>query len=503
MLLLTIALLSWMIHFRLNLYHEDHYIKVQASMQGVATQITRLIEEKKRQVKLFVDEYIDIIQALATDPDNNDLRENLGAKLTQYFPDRFAFSIASKDGDPVFEDFDGLVSDMCLTDLKQFSSTNTYNPYIHPNTEGYHFDVMTPFSAYGQQGIFFVSFLADPIGPVLASAQSAGHNLILIYPERKDLIEIISQGARNHWVRDDYRLSKEEQSRLVNQLPVPGTRWSIVDLVDSAYTYQNYRNQLLLESGGILSIFLIVCVLAIVRLRREETQRVMAERQKEELMGVISHEFRTPTAVVKSALDLIMAGDAGEINADIRHFLEMASSSTSRLLLLVNDFLDIQKLESGHLSFNKSPTSITTLLKKVVDDNQIFATHVGAKYHLNTLDEDVTVDCDAQRIEQVLTNLLSNAVKYGGDKDSIIIDMTRSGHRLRITVTDHGDGIPESFQSRVFEKFAMASTGKQRKLQSTGLGLSISKAIIEQHQGEIGFHTTVGKGTQFYIELPL
>jgi signal transduction histidine kinase len=265
----------------------------------------------------------------------------------------------------------------------------------------------------------------------------------------------------------------------------------------------NYRNRLIAEATGIMSIFIVIGVAAVIRLRREEFHRELAERHKEELMSVISHELRTPASVVKSALDLVMAGDAGDISVDTRHYLGMAATNTSRLLLLVNDFLDLQKLESGHLPFNKSLEPISGIVRRAVDNNAIYAEQFGVSYQLNDMSENSTVNCDAHRIEQVLTNLLSNAAKYGGQNDIVNVTISRLDERVKIEVTDHGSGIPREFQSRVFEKFAMAKQGDRKEVNSSGLGLSIAKAIVNQHGGTIGFTSEINKGTTFHFDLPL
>jgi len=503
MLLLTAALLTWMTSMRLSAFHEYHHVTAESSVQGVAKQISHLMAEKKRQVKLFVEEHLDLIRILAKNPTNEEIRMHIGNRLTKHFPDRFAFSITDSKGNPLFEDFDGLISELCLSDLKTFSISKTYNPYIHPNTEGYHFDVMIHYGENEEEGVFFVSFLADQMGPILASAQSQGHNLMLIYPEQQDLIEIIPAGSRIHWERNDYRLTEEEKSRLTTRLSIPDTRWEIVDVLDNDYMHHNYRNRLIGEATGIMSIFLIIGIGTVVRLRREELRRELAERHKEELMGVISHELRTPASVVKSALDLVMAGDAGDIGDDAKHYLGMASSSTSRLLLLVSDFLDIQKMESGQLSLNKSRTSIAGLIRNVVDANKMYATEAGTRFEIKEPLIDAQVNCDPHRIEQVLTNLLSNAVKYGGADAPVEISTHTDKDSIRVSVKDHGPGIPKQFQARVFEKFAMAGGDSGKKVSSSGLGLCITKGIIEQHGGQIYFKTEEGIGTTFYFDLRL
>jgi len=314
-------------------------------------------------VELFVEEQIDSIRVLAENPENDELRENLGQLLTRYFPNRFAFSITDNSGEPLFEDFDGLISELCLSDIKEFSKTEqTYHPYIHPNTEGYHFDVMVHYDDNGKERVFFVSFLADVLGNIINSIQSSHHQIMLILPQREDLIEVIAEGARNHWARDDYRLSPKERARISIRHDVTGTRWQVIDFHNTDL-HTNYKNKLILESSGIFLVFLTIAVLLVLRLRREEQQRELAEGQKQALMSVISHEFRSLASAIKSALVLVADGNAGEISADAKEFIDMASNSTSHLLLLVDDFLDIQKIESGNLKFNQQDwTSLTTCL---------------------------------------------------------------------------------------------------------------------------------------------
>ncbi|MCI0507473.1 MAG: ATP-binding protein, partial [Gammaproteobacteria bacterium] len=123
-------------------------------------------------------------------------------------------------------------------------------------------------------------------------------------------------------------------------------------------------------------------------------------------------------------------------------------------------------------------------------------------YQLEDLSANSMVDCDAHRIEQVLTNLLSNAAKYGAENDVINVTISQSDDRVKIEVTDHGSGIPTEFQSRVFEKFAMAKQGNRKEVNSSGLGLSIAKAIVNQHGGAIGFISEINKGATFYFDLP-
>jgi len=516
MIILLAGMLVWIANARLDAFHQYHHDISQESALGVQAQVSRLIEDKQRMVELFADEQIDWIRALASNPDNDELRENLGELLTRYFPGRFAFSIADNLGEPRFEDFDGLIGETCLSDLKTFSQGKpTYHPYIHPASEGYHFDVMVRYGKDGREGVFFVAFLVDALGNIISSIQSPDQQIMLIRPQAEDLIEVVAEGARNHWVRDDYRLSVEERARITMRHDIKGTRWQAVAFHNPSL-HESYRNKLIVESVSIFLVFITIAVMLVLRLLREERHREYLQEQRQALMGVVSHEFRSPASVIKSALDLVADGDAGEVSDDVKKYIDMASSSTSHLLLLVNDFLDLEKMESESLKFDKQETQLSDLVTDVVTRNTLYANQFSVRYELKESPAKDNVLCDQLRIEQVLINFLSNAAKYGGKDDVIEVAVIRMDKRLRVSVSDHGSGIPKIFQPRVFEKFATGlepnnTQKKGPKIMSTGLGLSIAKMIIEQHGGTIGFTTKTDSdvdtgsetGTTFWFELPV
>ena len=498
---LTAIFLMWSLSGRIEDHNEYHHFIAMESASGVADEVSRFVGERNRLVQVFADQHLDAIRAVAGAPQDEKYYQQLSRLIKEYFPGHFAFTVANSDGIPLFEDFDGLVADSCRADIKSFTEKQYYHPYIHPNYEGYHFDVMTNFG--DGEGVLFISFRADILGAILRAAQTSGHQLMLTYPALSDLIEVISEGARNHIVRNDYRLSGQEKMRVLVNVPVPGTRWDAVDLSEPGL-FSSYRDRLYREAVIIFTIFLIAGIVMVRRLRREELQRETLEMQKQELMGVISHEFRTPAAAIHGALELISRGTSGPINSDMKHLVDMASNNTLRLLTLVNDFLDIQKYESGKLNIDKRACELRPILDKAIKSNKIYADQFDVTFSLNDTTSGVKTNCDPIRIEQVLANLLSNAAKYGATNDVIEILVSKPNpETVRVSVIDHGEGIPEHIQERVFEKFVMARTEKNGKVRSSGLGLSISKAIIEQHGGHIAFETRRREGTTFYFELPI
>lgn len=497
---LVAAFLLWILNGRIDDHQEYHRFIAMESAAGVADEVSRFVEERKRLVQLFANQHLDAIRAVASEPDSDEYYQRLSELINQYFPGHFAFTVASPDGIPYFEDFDGLVAESCRTDIKSFAEKQYYHPYIHPNYKSYHFDVMTNYG--DREGVLFISFHADVLGAVIRAAQTPGHQLMLTYPAFNNLIEVVADGARNHLIRNDYRLSEQEQQRILINVPVTGTRWDAVDLRDPGL-FADYNKKLYTEAAIIFSVFVIAAFIMVRRLRREELQRELAVRQRQDLMGVISHEFRTPASAIHGALELISRGTAGPINAETRRLVDLAESNTAQLLTLVNDFLDLQKYETGKLHMQMALCELRPIIDAAINNNQTYARHFGVTFLLNDNSVDVKLNCDARRIEQVLANLLSNAAKYGAKNDVIEILVTKPREStVRVSVIDHGDGVAAHIQDKIFQKFVMARTAKRGKVRSSGLGLSISKAIIDEHGGNIGFNSEPGQGATFYFELP-
>ena len=498
---LLAVFLVWTQRARINDFEEYHDFIALESVSAVSEEVSRFVMERNRFVQVFANQHIEAIRAVAKNRYNERDYDRLHRLIKEYFPNHFAFTVANSEGIPYFENFDGLVAESCRADIRSFAEKKYYYPYIHPNAEGYHFDVMTK---YGDgEGVLFISFHVDNLAAILKAAQTPGHKLMLTYPALSNLIEVLADGARNVVMRSDYHLSDEEKERMMINMPVTGTRWDVVDLSDPDL-FNNFRNQLYIESIIIFSVFLFAGTFMVIRLRREELHRVTVEKQKQELMGVISHEFRTPAAAIHNSLNLIARKTGGPIDEEVKNLVDIASSNTHRLLSLVNDFLDLQKLESGKLEFNKRVCQLRPILERAVTNNKMYAQQFGVTYWINDTTESVRINCDPDRIEQVLANLLSNAAKYGANNDVIEILVAKpTPVKVRVSVIDHGNGIPDNIRDHVFEKFVMARTEKSGTVRSSGLGLSISKAIIEEHDGTIDFESRLREGTTFYFDLPV
>lgn len=242
---------------------------------------------------------------------------------------------------------------------------------------------------------------------------------------------------------------------------------------------------------------LYVAVLHDISVRRE------VERMKSEFVSTISHELRTPLTSIAGSLTLISGGAAGEIPSKAARLVGIARQNSERLIRLINDILDLEKAEAGKLDFSLNVRSLRAEVASVAEFNRGFAQGLGVAIELEDGD-DANVLIDSDRLTQVLTNLISNAAKFSPPGGVVRIRIEREKPAgVRVTVSDNGPGIPPEFCARIFQKFAQADASDSRAKGGTGLGLSIAKTITEKLGGLIGFDTKPGKGTSFYIILPI
>ncbi|MDH5654748.1 MAG: PAS domain S-box protein [Spirochaetia bacterium] len=234
---------------------------------------------------------------------------------------------------------------------------------------------------------------------------------------------------------------------------------------------------------------------------RDITERKRIDKMKNEFISTVSHELRTPLTSIRGSLGLISGGAVGELPQKAVDLLHIANNNTERLLLLINDILDIQKIESGQMAFKFNNISLIPFLEQALKDNAGFADQHRVKFVLVKKIDEAKIYGDRDRLMQVMANLLSNAAKFSPEGETIEVSIARHGSQLiRISVTDHGPGIPKDFQDKVFEKFTQSDSSDTKKKGGTGLGLSIAKIIMEKHGGLIDFVSHEGVGTTFFIE---
>jgi PAS domain S-box-containing protein len=233
-----------------------------------------------------------------------------------------------------------------------------------------------------------------------------------------------------------------------------------------------------------------------------ESERRRVDQLKDEFVSTVSHELRTPLTSIRGALGLLQGGIAGPLPTEAKELVTIAQENSERLLRLINDILDLERMESGLLTFNLAPQELGMLIKQAIVTQRGYAAQYGVHLEASLEAPDAQAMVDADRFLQVLANLLSNAIKFSPEGEKVRVRLERLEGRLRVSVEDQGPGIPESFRQRIFQKFAQADGSDTRRKGGTGLGLSITRALVERLGGTLDFVTQEGEGTTFRVVLP-
>lgn len=246
------------------------------------------------------------------------------------------------------------------------------------------------------------------------------------------------------------------------------------------------------------------------------------ERLKSEFISIVSHELKTPLTSIKNSLDIVSSGKTGEITENMSKFMNMAKRNVGKLSLIINDLLDMSKIEAGKMDYTMERASILPVIKDVTQNLTQIALQRNLELNVRTVGEIKDVIADANRIEQVLTNLVSNAIKFSPDKGVISITTKMiyaddivaeecfaelinklKGEYVQVCVSDQGIGIEKDDLVHVFDKFEQIENSLSREVGGSGLGLSIAKQLIRAHNGAIWCDSVVNKGSSFYFVIPV
>lgn len=238
-------------------------------------------------------------------------------------------------------------------------------------------------------------------------------------------------------------------------------------------------------------------------LRAEHEKTRIAYIAKTEFVSTMSHELRTPLTSIKGAVDVVQSGQLGALPEKVSSTLEVAQRNCTRLLSLINEILDLQRLENGNLSFSLQKVDLREIVSEAVSDNQPYASKLGITISFSPPEEPIWVNVDEARLHQVFSNVLSNAAKFSPPESEVMVYLKTDAEKARVCFHDEGIGLSENDAVKVFDRFTQLDSSDTRKIGGSGLGMNISKHIMEAHGGSVSYSKNSGAGTTFVVELPL
>jgi PAS domain S-box-containing protein len=226
------------------------------------------------------------------------------------------------------------------------------------------------------------------------------------------------------------------------------------------------------------------------------------EQAKSEFTSIVSHELRTPLTAIHGAIGLLLGHYCAELPEQVRHLIQLAHNNSQRLILLVNDILDMEKLQYGRMDFDIHEITLGEFLPQAVENHQSYAEQFNVSLNYNHGADDLTIMGDSNRLMQVISNLLSNAIRFSDEGGEVSIRAISHKNNVAISINDTGCGIDPSMQNKIFDKFYQVDSSDQRNIGGSGLGLAISKSMVENMGGTLSLTSKVNVGSTFTVHMP-
>ena len=238
-------------------------------------------------------------------------------------------------------------------------------------------------------------------------------------------------------------------------------------------------------------------------LRRTNAQLQKLDEAKDDFISMASHQLRTPLTSIKGYISMLMEGDLGKVSPEQKHVLNEAFISSERMVRLISDFLNVSRLQTGKFVIEKHPVDLALLVQREIDSLVPTATARSMTFEYKKPKNIPELELDENKIQQVVMNFCDNAIYYSKEQGKITVSLKKVGGTIELTVKDDGIGVPKAEQAHLFNKFFRAANAKRARPDGTGVGLFLAQRVIDEHGGEVIFHSKEGKGSTFGFRLPL
>ncbi|MHB1456021.1 MAG: sensor histidine kinase [Armatimonadota bacterium] len=276
--------------------------------------------------------------------------------------------------------------------------------------------------------------------------------------------------------------------------------WQLVDHVVLMNLPMATQHLISLIVGTMIT--LVIAGFATSVISRQYNQLKQLEQSRDDMIHMIVHDLRTPLTSMIGSLQTMQIGTFGELNPDMAEFVDMSVKGSERMLGMVNDLLDISKMDAGSMQLEIEKTKVIDLAASAVSEVQYLIKEKEIQLEVTIQPDTLEVMCDVDKIRRVITNLLGNAIKFTPAKGSVNFSVSGDSSGITISVSDTGEGIPEDYIDKIFDKFGQVESRKAGRRRSTGLGLTFCKLAVEAHKGNIWVDSTLGKGSTFSFKLP-
>jgi len=276
--------------------------------------------------------------------------------------------------------------------------------------------------------------------------------------------------------------------------------WQVIDHVVLMRTPMATRHLISFIVGTAAA--LVIAGIATAELSRQYHRLKELEQTRDDLTSTVVHDLRTPLTSLIGSLQTVQAGAFGELSPDLAEFIDISVKSGDRLLNMVNNLLDISKMEAGPVPLELERVSVRDLVASAVQEVDYLVREKGIDLDVESVPRDLEVTCDVDKIKRLVVNLLSNAIKFTPARGTSTVSAARNLTSITIAVADNGEGIPKEFHEKIFEKFGQVEARKAGRRRSTGLGLTFCKLAVEAHGGRIWVDSTPGAGSTFRFSLP-